>query len=119
MSDRDKVDEALSRLRASGVVALGPIACCQTCGRYEIEQMIKGMGGDPDEATFVFWHDQSDEGAFSTKSGKRGNRLTGDLYLYWQGDKAKIAEGLLQSGFIVDVPESDAKAFVLWKAGTR
>lgn len=117
MSDRKRVNDAMRALRCKGVFAEGPLLCCQTCGWNAVETALAASGRR--DATVVFWHDQSDQGAFTTPNGRRGDRLTAPLYLYWRGDKDVIADGLLLSGFFVDVPEDDGRAFVLWKEGTR
>jgi hypothetical protein len=101
MSDASKLNRGMEYLRLKGGYADRRVACCQTCSWYEWEQR-----GVKDSDTVLFTHLQTEEDVW-----KRGGNLKRDMYLYWQGDKQMIADSLMAAGLLVEVPETDARAF--------
>ncbi len=121
MDDRQKINNALDRMAEdTDIVWKGPFACCQTCGKYELEQ-------DHPEKKFIFWHDQSDDTAFGYDDPRddgdeyiqfgpgKSDYLIGPLYMYFNYlDAAEQAKTYLtEAGFKVEWNGSEEEAVMV------
>jgi hypothetical protein len=59
VTDCDKLDAAFARLEASGIIARQDFTCCNTCGHYEIRDLLRdATKADRDVRGYVFFHMQ-------------------------------------------------------------
>ena len=93
---KDRVTAAFKELRKRGYTCRQSFTCCGSCGSYELAEIVKARGGDPDTAKVVWYHRQSAE-AFDKFSGK----LTRNLMLAWAGDATEIRQVLEAQGLLV------------------
>lgn len=87
---KDHINTLFSALRSKKLVARQDLACCQTCGMYEIDMdraaAVKENTKHASRIGYVFYHRQDAEYAFGepvkTKLGHvSGKELKNDLYL--------------------------------------
>ncbi len=90
---KDRVTAAFKALRKLGYVARQHLACCSSCGSYELGEIIEARGGDLDTAKVVWYHRQDAE-AFEN------GMLTRNLMLRWSGDAAEIKRVLETQGLL-------------------
>jgi hypothetical protein len=93
---KDRVTAAFKELRKLGYTSRQSFTCCNSCGSYELAEIIKARGDDPDTAKVVWYNRQAAE-AFDRRTGG----LTRNLMLAWNGDAAEIRRALEAEGLRV------------------
>jgi hypothetical protein len=74
-------------------------SCCQSCGRFEIEEYCESAGFDADKMNVLFCYQQDVKSAFG--NGKN-DTMKNDLYIVWSGNGQAICDAIKARGFEVE-----------------